>query len=118
MERFSAGQSHCNCTAIALLTPTPTLQGRKLWRFWPPSTPADRIYAVGDSGTVPGWSSEANSFFDEDLQYDAQRHSRLGRIEETTMEVIQEPGEVVVIPSGWWHQVCADHSSNYYHIWT
>jgi len=84
------------------------LQGRKLWRFWPPSTPAASLYAERDpnvNNQVPEFGSKMNSMFDEEsLDGDIKNFPRVKEAGEP-LEVLQNPGDVIMIPSGYWHQV-------------
>jgi len=94
------------------------LRGRKLWRFWPPSVPASHMQAFrsptrSELEATPGllpfipseFRSDVDSFFTSSLQPDWERFSAFKQAWPPFMEVIQRPGEVVVIPPGWWHQV-------------
>lgn len=85
--------------------------GRKLWRFWPPHTNSDGLYSSYNpklGGIIGSITSKVNTFAtltpESRLEADIAKFPKFETIE-PPMEVIQEAGEVVVIPSGWLHQV-------------
>ncbi|KAJ2782270.1 High affinity Ca2+/Mn2+ P-type ATPase-like protein [Coemansia interrupta] len=64
--------------------------GRKLWTLVPPGQNALFTDALGN------WVHDLRA-------YDAERFPRLKELH--TIEVVQEAGETMFVPSGWWHQV-------------
>lgn len=75
------------------------LQGRKRWVLFPPGTP--KAVAKGLEVLRRGEDDEAVNYFADLLPRIKQRYGPELRI----MEFIQEPGETVYVPGGWWHGV-------------
>lgn len=75
------------------------LSGRKRWILFPPST-ARRI-AKGKDLVYKGEDDEAVNYFADILPRLQRQHQK----EIQWMEFIQNPGETVFVPSGWWHGV-------------
>jgi len=84
------------------------LAGRKVWRFWPPGTPAHVLYSKRQpkqGGLIASYQSDVNCFATMDtLAHDAAQFPLFDGAG-PPLEILQEAGDVVVIPSGWWHQV-------------
>jgi len=89
------------------------IAGQKLWRFYPPQSNARYLYTkIGAKlgGLIGSWTSEVNTYHSEKAMLDDgegpdYKAFPLFKNAPEPMEVIQEPGEVIVIPSGWFHQV-------------
>eukprot|EP01060_Flectonema_neradi_P003813 TRINITY_DN1248_c1_g3_i1.p1 TRINITY_DN1248_c1_g3~~TRINITY_DN1248_c1_g3_i1.p1 ORF type:complete len:431 (+),score=52.71 TRINITY_DN1248_c1_g3_i1:99-1295(+) len=72
------------------------LKGRKKWAFIEPSVP--RRVAKGRSVMKPGEDDEAINFFVDLIP-------RLRAEGISVTEIIQEEGETIFVPGGWWHCV-------------
>ncbi|CAE8602770.1 unnamed protein product [Polarella glacialis] len=75
--------------------------GRARWRLFPADATPPDICADSD-----GWGSAVSSadcFAKDDLKV-AQRSGASGASSAKAWEAVQEMGEVLVIPPGWWHQ--------------
>ncbi|KAJ2551845.1 hypothetical protein EV175_003538 [Coemansia sp. RSA 1933] len=66
--------------------------GTKRWILIPPGQ--DHLFSDGLGQTVYSLQEGA---------HDAKRFPRLDELQ--TVEIVQQPGEIVFVPSGWWHQV-------------
>jgi len=83
------------------------LGGRKLWRFWRPNTPVESLYTSLQpkmGGIIGSQNSQVNTYSTPELGPDFKAYPAFIEAGEP-LEVIQEAGEVVVIPGGWFHQV-------------
>ena len=74
------------------------LCGRKRWALYPPSMPPPGIgykeqeFSVSFKSPKPfKWFVEVYPFLKPDQR---------------PLEVMQEPGEIIFVPAGWWHAVC------------
>jgi len=68
------------------------LLGRRRWRLLPPSASEQQLKAVvGDLGAAVS--------------------PRIADFEEGCWEVIQDPGDLVIVPPGWWYQASPTHAS-------
>eukprot|EP00930_Biecheleria_cincta_P006062 TRINITY_DN10703_c0_g2_i1.p1 TRINITY_DN10703_c0_g2~~TRINITY_DN10703_c0_g2_i1.p1 ORF type:complete len:399 (+),score=72.30 TRINITY_DN10703_c0_g2_i1:68-1264(+) len=90
------------------------LSGKKRWKLWPPSTAADRMYVqslpydvnhLGEARISTANAFEIPSADGDNAQVNSDQFPLLptgkcGR----PLEVLQAPGEVILLPSGWWHQ--------------
>ena len=66
------------------------LRGRKRWAMYPPSHPP------------PGHDEDGKSL--TSMQWYFSVYPNL-EVQDRPLEIVQEPGDVVFIPSGWWHMV-------------
>uniref|UniRef100_A0A7S2IV02 JmjC domain-containing protein n=1 Tax=Haptolina brevifila TaxID=156173 RepID=A0A7S2IV02_9EUKA len=78
------------------------LQGRKLWALYPPGAPPPgvRVHppAEASASSIGFEAPPAAEWFDDVRPWlDAQSAPRY--------EVVQEAGELVFVPAGWWHCV-------------
>jgi ribosomal protein L16 Arg81 hydroxylase len=67
--------------------------GRKRWAIYPPTAKPPGLDFVGGRYSAPKpfrWFFEVYPFL---------------KPEERPIELIQEPGEIIFVPSGWWHTV-------------
>lgn len=73
------------------------ISGCKYWIFFPPSSPPPGVITDAEQGEVTSPLSLAewfaSGFYEEALQRPDFRHA------------IQEPGQCMYVPSGWWHCV-------------
>lgn len=95
------------------------LKGKKRWKLWPPSTAAHRMYGEAmpydPNGIGEAIISNANAFAvlrhskhgdEDDAHADLAQFPKLpdtGKCGKP-FEVVQRTGEVILLPSGWWHQ--------------
>lgn len=92
--------------------------GTKLWRFFPPATIVPSVTRHGKLGNIAADYKSAVNTFDVvclnqaangqhsyERQPDWQAHPEMAAVWPERIEFVQHPGEVVVIPPGWWHQV-------------
>ena len=73
--------------------------GQKRWVFFPPTTPGHMLEDLDE-----GHADERSDFW-----YEHKYHAVVERVVQSTglqpLEVLQQAGEVVYIPNGWWHIV-------------
>ena len=73
------------------------ISGRKRWVLFPPGTPVEMI-----KPSIPGVDKEAASWF-------AHVYPRTQRADWPAnlrpLECVQQPGETMFVPNGWWHAV-------------
>lgn len=74
------------------------IKGRKRWVLFPPDT--DKNIAKGKDVIIKGEDDESVNYFVDLLPRIKEKHKDL-----QIMEVIQEEGETIFVPSGWWHGV-------------
>lgn len=109
--------------------------GTKLWRFFPPTTAVPSVSRHGKLGNIAAdYKSAVNTFevvclsqaagkigqdqqqhehqkeeeetsTEYEWQPDWEQHPHMADIWSERIEFVQHPGDVVVIPPGWWHQV-------------
>ena len=108
--------------------------GTKLWRFFPPTTAVPSVSRHGKLGNIAAdYKSAVNTFevvclsqaagkigqeqqngqeeeeektsTAYEWQPDWKQHPLMADIWSERIEFVQHPGDVVVIPPGWWHQV-------------
>eukprot|EP01034_Spumella_vulgaris_P028752 gene28752-35668_t len=77
----------------------PERSGRKRWVLFPPGTP--RSVADGSDVLRKGEDDEAINYFVDLLPRIKEHYGSEIQI----MECIQEPGETIYVPGGWWHGV-------------
>lgn len=75
------------------------LEGRKLWVLFPPGT--NKSIAKGLDVIKKGEDDEAINYFVDILPRIQQKHGAELQI----LQFIQEPGDTVFVPVGWWHAV-------------
>jgi len=73
------------------------LQGTKLWVFYPPNQTPPGIVVAADGSEVSGPVSVTEWFCNYIQQARAEKRGM--------MEGVQKAGDVVFVPSGWWHCV-------------
>ena len=82
--------------------------GTKYWRFWPPTTVIPRVSRSGKGGNITANFFSSVSTFSQPVG-NGNFEPDSGLFAESTwqarLEVIQQPGDTVWIPGGWWHQV-------------
>jgi len=74
------------------------LKGRKRWVLFEPGT--TKSVATGSKLVEPGEDDEAVHYFADILPRVRRAHPQARRI-----ECVQEPGETIYVPGGWWHAV-------------
>lgn len=72
------------------------IHGRKRWALFPPGTPKALLQPKG-----PDLEREAVSWF-RNVHPSTQQHDWPGA---KPIDVIQNPGEIMYVPGGWWHTV-------------
>lgn len=73
-------------------------QGRKRWALYPPDVDPPGVPVEDDSEDGIDYDAP------EPIKYFVEEYSRL-KPSQLPMEIIQEPGEFIYVPSGWWHMV-------------
>jgi histone arginine demethylase JMJD6 len=75
------------------------IKGRKLWVLFPPNT--SKTIAKGLDVILKNEDDEAINYFVDLLPRIKEKYASKIRI----FQFIQEPGETVFVPGGWWHGV-------------
>lgn len=75
------------------------LQGQKTWRFWPPNE-AYKLCSTASNNYIPNGDIVTDP---RPGYYDTDKFPRTHLAE--VIECVQEEGEVVFVPSGWYHTV-------------
>ena len=77
------------------------MQGRKLWAFYPPGPPPPgvRLLPAADGAESIGFVAPPAA------QWFAEVRPQLDRCSSPCYEIVQQVGEIVFVPAGWWHCV-------------
>ena len=74
------------------------IEGRKRWAFYPPGLPPPGVTLMPGTGSAEYVAPPAARWFEEVRP--TLTHTRRPRY-----ELVQQEGEIVFVPAGWWHCV-------------